>query len=333
MIRNKRDFVDYFESHIRPKYEDEVTKAAVVNQNFMKYLKVGKIIFLLIFLLLFVSGMVFGILGVILGIFAIIGFLILYGRTKMKFIKGKDEVPKVVINSYNDLTSLNISSKQTILGEIIPAVLPNFVYAPRGGITQNELKNTSFFSDTILDIAETDDAIIGNFNDKEVRVSEVSIYTVEESNDRKRVIKFLDSLVLEVDMKLDPNVEMYLTYNRYNDDSYNASEQKSLHEISLASLYIDQHYKVLTNNSVVTNKLLQPRNINKLVELMEKTNKRISLGVKNGKLMLLVESNRDLFEILTPEKFNPEVIWEEILILLDTISYVEQIGLDFKKAQ
>ncbi|WP_419182822.1 DUF3137 domain-containing protein [Priestia megaterium] len=72
---------------------------------------------------------------------------------------------------------------------------------------------------------------------------------------------------------------------------------------------------VLTNNTVVTNKLLQPRNINKLVELMEKTNKRIKLGVKNEKLMLLVESNRDLFEILTPEKFNPEVIWEEILFL------------------
>ncbi|MDU9694121.1 hypothetical protein O0Q50_23335 [Priestia aryabhattai] len=49
--------------------------------------------------------------------------------------------------------------------------------------------------------------------------------------------------------------------------------------------------------------------------------------------MLVVKSDRDLFEILTPENFNPDVIWEEILIILDTISYVEQIGLDFKKAQ
>lgn len=333
MIRNKREFVDYFESYIRPKYKGDLEKIAATNEKVKQFRPIAIAGGLFFFFLLAVCNIFFGPIGVFVGFFGFIGLLILYGRTKAKFIKTEGKEPNIIISNYAAYADFQVSSKQAILEEIIPAVLPNFAYGPSKGITEKELKDTSFFSDTILDIAKTDDAIIGSFNDKEVRVSEVSVYTVKEDEDSRRVIKFLDSLVVEVDMKLDPNVEMYLTYKTYNNDSFKASNQKSLHEISLSNLYVDQHYRVLTNDSIVTNKLLQPRNIDKLVQLMEKTNKYISLGVKNGKIMLVVKSDRDLFEIFTPENFNPDVIWEEILIILDTISYVEQIGLDFKKAQ
>jgi len=333
MIRNKREVVDYFENNIRPKYEGEIEKVALIEERFQKYRTVGIAIGLLFFFFLVACNIVFGVSGVFIGFFVLVGLLTLYARIRAKFIKTDSKDSIVTLSSYGSYNNFQMASKKPILEEIIPAVLPNFTYAPSKGITEKELKNTSFFSEKILDIAKTDDAIIGNFNDKEVRVSEVSIYRVEEDKDSRREIKFLDSLVVEVDMKLDPNVELYLTYKTYNNDSFKASNRKTLHEISLSNLYVDQHYRVLTNDSVVTNKLLQPRNIDKLVQLMERTNKYISLGVKNGKIMLVVKSDRDLFEILTPENFNPDVIWEEILIILDTISYVEQIGLDFKKAQ
>lgn len=321
MIRNKNEFIRYFESEIRPKYENDIEKGKGVKEKMNKMVKKVVLIFVLVGI---IPALFLGPLGAFLGF--IISFIYIFFQ-----MKNNPEIGSLFLN-YQGLSR----SKDELFGEIVSKVLPSFTFSNQNAISKEEFLDYGLISSSKVDKFKSEDAIIGTLNDKNIRISEAQILNEVGSNDNRRYVKIFSGLIAEIDLNHDSSFKMLVTKKNFHPKDLqswfdNLGQSHQLEEISISNVFLDENYRVLTNDSIKTNKILQPRNIDKMVSFFERENKKIYFGFSKNKLILLVEDNNNMFEVFNDGKFEPDIIWDELINALNSINFIEEMDIDFSK--
>jgi hypothetical protein len=312
MIKNKTDFINYFETYIRPKYNNEINVGVETKKETMKMLRRGIAIFALLTMVptILFNGF-YGLIGAAIFILSLFKLNVLF--------------PEIVIlfSKYEKLTI----SKEKILGEIISSVIPGFTYSYQKSIKKEEFIKYSLMSPNRLDNFSSDSAIIGSLNNQELKISEVSIYEEVPTENSKRMINLFSGLVYELQLELSTDFDMVIGTNKHLEFS-NFEKDKSLEEISITNVFLDENYKVLTNDAIKTNKIFQPKNIEYIANIFEQSNANISIGISNGKFIMIVDNQSKKFEIFDEGEFNPEIIWDDIVSIIAYIKYIQKMEIE-----
>lgn len=321
MIRNKNEFIRYFESEIRPKYESEIEKGKSVKEKVNKMIKKVVLIFILVGI---IPSLFLGPLGAFLGF--IFSFIYIFYQ-----MKNNPEIGRLLLH-YKGLNN----TKDALFREIVTNVLPGFTYSNEEAISEEEFLEHGLISSSLIDRFKSEDAIIGSLNGRTLRISEVQVHNEVGSGDDKRYEKVFSGLVLDIELDSVSDFKMLVTKNKFypkNVQSWldNVGQSNELEEISISNVFLDEYYRVLTNDPIKTNKMLQPRNIDKMVSFFEQENKNIYFGFSNNKLSLLLEDDNNMFEVFEEGKFEPEIIWDELINALNSIKFIEQMNIDFSK--
>jgi hypothetical protein len=313
MIRNKEEFTTFFESNIRPIFEDGVIKT---KKKRIKQAKMVTIAFFILFFIMQVVPNIWGLLGLILlfVIFAVCVGVYIYHSKPFEVVDDKKEV---------------------ILNTILSEIVPSYIFDNKKFITREEFINYSFIPPSKMDRFESSECIIGKYKGYETKISESNILQAVESNDKTKYIKIFQGLIIEVDIKSNPEYHLAISdkgiqsvANMFSNEEF-VNHSKNSEEVSLSNVYLDEKYFILTNDLIKTNKILEPRHLEKISELLEQDEHKISIGFSNGKFIVLVDNKSNFFEIFDEGKFEPDVIWDELINLLKYVKWIDNLEIDF----
>lgn len=314
----EREFTNYFESTVRPKYETNIRKYINTKKRFT-FIFLGLFAFVMTPVIIlsnmlpdtfsaFILVLIAGFLGIIL-------FGIIVANT----------------NTAKKMGQL-ILIKNEMLNELVTITLPGFTYNNENGLSEDEFRKHSIISPINLNDFRSEDAISGSVNGKNVKISELSTFT-SSGNNRNRTLIF-KGFAAEIDMDLDPTFELTVTRKRYCSGSLiktvSANGNPSS-PISITHPYFEQNYYIMTNDEVKANTLLQPYVLDRLQKVMEDSGKKFSFDIFDGKILILLENKRNAFDFKDMSNFNPQVLWEDLKTAIDTVLVLEKSGLDFKK--
>jgi hypothetical protein len=309
MIRNKEEFTTYFESNIRPTFEDGVIKT---KKKRIKQAKMLTIAFFILFFIMQIVPNIWGPLGLILFfvIFAVCVGTYIYRSKPFKVVDDKKEV---------------------ILNTILSEVVPSFIFDNKKSITEDEFINYYFIPPSKMDRFESSECIIGKYKGYETKISESNILEAVKSNDKTKYVKVFQGLIIEMDIKSDPEFHLVIAdkgiqgnANMFSGDEF-VNNSRNSEVVSLSNVYLDEKYFILTNDLIKTNKILEPRHLEKISELLEQDEHKISIGFSNGKFIVLVDNKRNFFEIFDEGKFEPDVIWDELISLIKYIKWIDNL--------
>jgi hypothetical protein len=319
MIKNKEEFNNFFESSISPKYENGVSKT---NKNKQKQIKLATILVFILFFIIQIIPRIWGPIGMfIFFILFIIAVSIYIYRSK----------------PFSKTFTVEDDKKEEILNSILSKIAPSFSFNNKNSITRDEFVEYAFIPPTKNDHFESSDCIIGTYNGFEMKISECKILEKDESRDRTRYVRVFSGLIMEMEINTNQDFQLIITDkdfqsspNIFSADKF-VNYSKNLEEVSLSNVYLDENYFILTNDLIKTNKILEPSRLENLSKLLESDEHKISIGFSNGKFVAMINNDSNFFEIYEEGKFDPDVIWEEIINVLKYIKRVNNLGIDFSE--
>lgn len=157
---NKQEFIHRFETEIKPKHTAELEKG---KESYAKILKMRGILALFIVPLLL--GMVYlmttSVLWFLGALIPVILLVKLYKKHPNNLFTKIEEEMKYV-------------KKNDLITDVVQLILPSFTYAEET-IKKDEFTNYFFFDYSYYDDFITGDAVKGRLNDKNVRISELTL--------------------------------------------------------------------------------------------------------------------------------------------------------------
>jgi hypothetical protein len=301
-VKNKEEFTTFFESKIRSVYEGEVLEIKKIIKS--NKILIGIIIFVFVFTAIFVSK-----------VWAVIGFFIIVA---LLVISGYISPPKPMI-------PIEVR-KGIILNAILSEVVPSFTFNNEKSITEEEFENYYFISPSKMDHFESSECVLGNFKGYETKISEIELSRKNEINNIISYVKVFQGLIIEMDIDSNPEYHLVVANKSFKDDV-----TRGLVEVSLSNVYLDEKYFILTSDLIKTNKILEPRHLEKISKLLEQDEHKISIGFSNGKFVVLVNNESNFFEIFNEGRFEPDVIWDEIINIFKYVKWVENLEIDFSE--
>lgn len=314
MIRDKNEFARFFESDILPKYGYQVNEIKKTREQVLDFVK--KLIICLLLMAILPFGFVIG-----------IPLLFLYLRKIFK---------KNNITFTRDATNSSSNSfKEHIFNDILDRVFPNLRYSDNETLTEEDFISYSIISPSFVDSYRAEDAFVGTIGGRKIRISESTIY---KKQDRDSYTRLFFGLIVETELDVGSNFKMIVTKKNFfsrGTQRINLGGELTLEEIGISNLHLDDNNRIFTNDSIRTNKILQPRNVDKLVRFFENKNIDICFAITNNKLVMLLENRQNLFEIFNEGKFESEVIWDELMTIFDaiklSIDFIDQLEISEKK--
>ncbi|MFP7486315.1 hypothetical protein SFC65_19315 [Priestia filamentosa] len=276
--------------------------------------------------------------------------LIRFSKHTPKSFKGMKEVTERTI------TPLFNGAKQKTLNELVPLVLPGFNYQYNKAIPLDEMLHYSLFENKYIYDLLSRDALVGkipdeNGKEKNIRISEgeVSykrIIEIKGKGDTMNRTTFtietvFKGFILEMETDMDPRSKIIATNKGYFPPSHikfedcreeEQGKQKYWQEVNVPYSPFKDCYKILMDHPSPSDELMLKNLLVALKDITKRINRIIPIEISKGKIIMLFESERDVFEIFPEtESFDPGVLWDDLVALSEIIKIVKEMELALSK--
>lgn len=307
-IPTRGAFLEFFDRTIEPKYGTSVREGIEWQRKKKKKEGVTYGAIVGTFIVLNIFGMQpIAVLLMFLGI----PFLIVW---EIKNFTGTDETKRLQAN------------RDQVLGEVTDFLLPGFSYFHKQhGVMQAEFEAFGFYRSKYISSYESEDVLIGKQNGRIIRISEGKVY-YERGGDNRTTITVFDGLVFEMQADVPPTFQLLFTPRQIRETQGRRGED--LPEISLSDPYLEKHFRIYSNDLLLANKLMQPRNLANVLDVIQQDPYGIQcFGFTQGRFVVLYEKKRDLLEIHS-RKWSGEQLYDDFAHYLSSLETLDQLQLE-----